>query len=83
MKIIEVAFHRNGISGNSFHAVIFDDEKEGRMIGTLFDEPGSCAIYKIEELTKNNISFGMGNSWRGDYYESILRAAIKEYEEKR
>jgi len=79
VKIKKASFHRNGIGGAGFYAIIFEDEEYGLMIASLFDEPGHCAVYNISELEKENIEFANGNSWRGDNYEEKLRPLIDEY----
>ena len=82
LNIVSASFHRNGIGGEGFYAIIFDDAEHGRMIASLFDEAGYCAVYKISEIEKGNIGFAMGNSWRGDMYESELRPLLKEFMDK-
>ncbi len=79
VKIVSASFHRNGIGGMGFYAILFDDEEQGRMVASLFDEEGYCAVYQIEELTKGNIEFAQGNSWCGDKYETVLRPALEEF----
>ncbi len=79
VKILQASWHRNGIGGIGFYAILFDDAERGRMIATLFDEPGYCAVYKVEELANGNTLFAQGNSWRGDQYEDALRPALNEY----
>lgn len=79
IKIISASYHRNGICGAGFYAIIFDDSKNGRMVASIFDESGYCAVYNIEELAKGNIEFARGNSWRGDDFEHELRPALEEY----
>ena len=83
LKIINASWHRNGVGGVGFYAVLFDDCDNGRMVASLFDEPGYCAIYSVEELDKGNVAFACGNSWRGDQYESELRPLLKEFLEKK
>ncbi len=83
LKLVDVSWHRNGISGEGFYAVLFDDPENGRMIASLFDSPGHCAVYSIKELNKGNIAFAMGNSWRGDHYENELRKLIEARESGR
>ena len=81
LKIKELSYHRNGICGEGFHAVLFDWKDKGtlrHMVGTVFDGAGQCAIYEVAELAKGNIAFACGNSWRGDNFEGELRAAIKK-----
>lgn len=80
--IISASWHRNGVGGVGFYAILFDDEKKGRMIASLFDERGYCAVYKVEELGNANIAFAQGNSWRGDKYECVLRPALQEWLKK-
>ncbi len=82
LKIVSASFHRNGIGGAGFYAILFDDKEHGRMIASLFDEPGCCAVYNVEELAKGNVAFANGNSWRGDHYESALRTLLKEREDE-
>lgn len=79
-KILNVAHHRNGISGNPFHVVTFRDGRQ-KMIGIVFEEPGSIAVFDSDLLAQDVIAFGE-NSWRGDDYETFLRAAAKQYDNK-
>lgn len=76
IKILKSDFHRNGISGLGFQVTIFewkDDENSTRtMVGIRFDEQGAVAVFDLEELAKQNIEFGGGNSWRGDNFEPHL-----------
>lgn len=84
MKINEVHYHRNGISGEPFHVVKFT-EKKTNFIGVVFplDDGdtwnGRVAVFDLDLLAQGNIAFGE-NSWRGDTYESALRQAITFYE---
>lgn len=77
MKIKQVEYHRNGICGNGFHVVTFTDKKRP-MVGIVFDEKGSCAVFDTDMLGKGIIEFGV-NSWRGDTYEDALRDAITKH----
>lgn len=84
IKAKEVSYHRNGICGAGFHVILFnwlDDETKivRHMVGTVFEESGYCAVYDVDMLSKGNIRFAKGNSWRGDEFEPCLRAAIEEY----
>ena len=84
---ITVNYHRNGICGEGFHAVTFDfKEEEGepsrRMIGIVFEEPYHCAVLDVGLLAgKIGAKFG-ANSFRGDYFESELRAAIAAHQKE-
>src|SRR5574338_1203323 len=80
-NIIDCSWHRNGVGGVGFYAVLFEGN-EGLMIASLFDEPGYCAVYHVGMLGEKNIAFARGNSWRGDSYESELRPMVKEWSEK-
>lgn len=79
VTIVQASWHRNGISGIGFYAILFDDAEQGRMIASLFDEAGYCAVYKVDELAKGNTLFARGNSWRGDRYADALRPALEKY----
>ena len=83
IKIIEIACHRNGVSGMPFNVVRFDCKDNGRMVGIVLpketdEDTGlvNCFVLNIDKLDEDVISFGE-NSWRGDDYAKELRAAIK------
>ena len=75
--LIDIASHRNGISGAPFAVVLFEDiGKEGsRKLAILFEEMHYCAVLDVAKLATGDIAFG-SNSWRGDEYEPALRLAI-------
>lgn len=90
LSIIEASYHRNGVGGIGFYAILFNDleaesENQNPMIASLFDGDvegqlsGFCAVYSVPELKAENIAFAQGNSWRGDRYESALRPLLKAY----
>ena len=77
-NIISIASHRNGICGEPFHVVLFEDNPgpEGsRKVGIVFAAPHHVAVLDIAKLAAGDIAF-MSNSWRGDVYEPHLRNAI-------
>lgn len=76
ITVLNIAYHRNGVSGAPFHLVHFK-ESGFNMLATVFDEPGVIAVVCLDYLP--NIAFGE-NSWRGDQYEQTIREAIKENE---
>jgi len=74
----DVAYHRNGVSGNDFCVITFDTISEGEryhMVATVFKEKGSVAVFDREKLGMGVIGFGL-NSWRGDDFEEELRKII-------
>jgi len=81
LTIIDASWHRNGVAGEGFYAILFDDAECGRMIASLFDEAGYCAVYNVPELARGNIEFG-SNSWRGDQYAEELRRLLPPYLKK-
>lgn len=80
IKVSQVAYHRNGVGGEGFYAIRFNDPEQGDMVASVFDGEGRVAVYNIDLLKTDGVTFGV-NSWRGDHYESALRKAIKEHEE--
>ncbi len=82
-RIIEIDYHRNGISGAPFHAVRFthiDDAGERRyLLATVFEEKGAVAVLATDRLLEQGVAFGV-NSWRGDQFEPELRKAIEAHE---
>ena len=75
VRLQQVAYHRNGICGAPFHAVLFVDPKQGPMLGVVFDQPHHVAVLQLDKLSRGDITFG-SNSWRGDQYEPQLRRLI-------
>lgn len=80
-KVLDISYHRNGMSGDGFHVVAFKNGGE-KMIATVFEENGKCAILSVDLLNRDIIKSGV-NSWRCEYFEDDLRKAIEEWEEKR
>ena len=93
MKItpISVAHHRNGVSGEPFHCVIFDKIEHGetiRMLAVRFpDDEGEgfqnprIAVFDVALLYESNIEFG-SNSFRGDHFVDDIDKAIKAHYEE-
>lgn len=79
LTIIDIAYHRNGVAGAPFHAILFRDTgAEGsRKVAILFGEQYCCAVLDVGKLTNGDIAF-RSNSWRGDNYEPSLRKAIAD-----
>lgn len=87
-RLVALSHHRNGISGASFHIVLFDwkdpDQAETRrMSAVVFAEQGYCAVLDTAETMAGNIMFACGNSWRGDHFEDDCRKWIAEWESER
>lgn len=81
IEVQEVAYHRNGIAGEGFHAVRFRWETDRgieNFVGTVFDGSGRCAVLSLDRIAESGVAFG-DNSWRGDVVEPELRRAIKNY----
>ncbi len=76
--IERVTYHRNGISGNGFFAILFRQFNNTPMLGVVFDEEGSVACFNRSLIGEGQIDFGQ-NSFRGDEFEQALRTAIAEY----
>ena len=88
MQVLQVAHHRNGVFGESFYIVEFDDDPEDegetvRMVAIVFDAPMHTAVLSVNGLANGNIGFAQGNSWRGDHFDADLRKAIAQFEADR
>jgi hypothetical protein len=84
LRIIDIASHRNGVSGESFYVVLFNDSERAdrRKVAILFERPFQCAVLAVGKLANGDIAFG-SNSWRGDDYEPSLRQAIHAFNQRR
>lgn len=81
IDVLKVAYHRNGVGGNGFHAVLFKYDKSLK-VGVVFEEQASVAVLDVGLLHKGVIESGV-NSWRGDVFEMALRVACDEYDNSR
>lgn len=81
LQVQELAYHRNGVSGEGFYVIRFlfnpDDEGIENFLAVVFDTPGQCAVIGLDRISTQGVKFAGGNSWRGDWFESELREAIK------
>ena len=78
VTIEQIARHRNGICGATFHVVLFRDPVS-RKLAIVFEQPGHVAVLDLEHAHAGEIRFGF-NSFRGDVYEPLLRTAIQRFE---
>lgn len=90
--IEQVAYHRNGVSGEGFWAVVFTDPEQayaGRFLATIFgdeDPKGefyncSTAVISLDLAVQGDIGVKFGaNSWRGDHYDAMLRVGVERWE---
>jgi len=84
LTIEKIAYHRNGVCGEPFKAVIFQDDGK-RMVAVRFeDDPKDggfsaprCAVFDLDLLAQGVIEFGV-NSWRGDHYADELDKSLEE-----
>ena len=78
-KVVQVAFHRNGVSGTPFHVILFtsDEAPANPKMAVVFDQPGAVAVFDLDLLSEGVIKFGQ-NSFRGDDFEPDLRLAIDD-----
>lgn len=76
LEVVDISWHRNGISGVGFYAILFKnkDERNELFVAALYDAPGYCSVLRVADLSDptKGVRFGI-NSWRGDYYEPELR----------
>jgi len=85
LTIDKIAYHRNGVAGEPFKAVIFKYDKK-KMLAIRFDDgaPDSigfsnprCAVFDLDLLAQGVIEFGE-NSWRGDNFADELDKLLQE-----
>lgn len=86
IKVKTIAHHRNGISGEGFHIVLFDDSENGPMMAVVLDRDAyerlgqvPCFVLNTDLLAKGEIRFTY-NSWRGDNYYNLLLAEIDKWD---
>ena len=94
IKILKSDYHRNGVSGEPFRAIIFqhsedEGDKPKTMVAIRFKDDSKdkggfsaprCAVFDLALLYEGVIEFGE-NSWRGDHFATYLDKALEEVEE--
>ena len=84
IKVLEIEYHRNGISGEGFYAVRFTSRPYGtnseplNFLATVFDRPGCVSVICLDAIAEHGVGFG--NKWRGDEFAPAIRKAIKARE---
>lgn len=82
LKLKKVDYHRNGVAGAPFYAVLFEMVEGGKkrnMVASVFtDKGGYCSVYDVDLLAKGSVTFGE-NSWRGDHFQEELMRLIKKH----
>lgn len=79
IKVVNLDYHRNGVAGEPFHAVVFRDTGPDASVklGVVFDRIGHVAVFDIAKLADCDVEC-VSNAWRGDYYEPALRRAVEK-----
>ena len=87
IKIKASDYHRNGMSGHGFTVSIFEAMVDGtrhRMLAVDFGETAdeatgfvACAVLDLDMTAVEDITFAMGNSWRGDHFHKELRKVTR------
>lgn len=78
MKVISVQYHRNGITGMPFYAVLFKDEDRTTKVAVSFEwdgrafESAPIAVLDVADLASGKVD----SKYRGDFYEKFVRQAI-------
>ena len=81
LQIIDMDYHRNGVSGLPFRVALVDDANQSDVkVVIMFEAEGHTAVLSLNKLMDEDISFG-SNSWRGDLYEEALRQEMFDDEE--
>jgi hypothetical protein len=78
-KATQIEYHRNGVSGDGFYAVLFKDKSfgKGNFLANVFDDKGHIAVINLDLIAE--LGIGQGNKWRSDVIENKLIKAIKEH----
>ena len=85
MKVKQLEYHRNGICGEPFHVAIVTEGRDRRLVIHFEGKGSKCgmetitAAFDLAMLADGEIRFGV-NSFRGDHYSALMRAAIAQRE---
>jgi hypothetical protein len=96
-NVVDVVWHRNGVSGHGFHSVLFQGAKgtelEGQqLVATVFDvevtsEDEPTGIERLDGVVavlnvSEIVMADIGGRFRGDRFEADLREAIRVWREE-
>lgn len=74
IEIVASASHKNGRGGMPYTVAIFDDPAESdTKLAVLFEEPGYCAVFSLEDLSNNE---DLSGDWTASRYEERLRELL-------
>ena len=80
IKIRKMARHRNGISGEPFHVLLFSSKEISNGIAIIFKEASGLnpmvAILDLDKAATGDIAFG-SNSWHGDEFSDQIRLTLE------
>lgn len=89
MKALSVDYHRNGVGGEPFRVVLFEDDDGTVKVAISFDDDEPeveggfvnprVAVLQVDKLAAGDVRFGT-NSWRGDHYARWVREQVKAKE---
>ena len=78
-KIEQIAYHRNGVCGAPFYAVLFTANEDGkRYLASVFEASAHVSVICLDRIADHGVTFG-DNSFRGDHFEDELRPAIAQH----
>ena len=74
LEVVASALHKNGKNGKPYVVAIFDDPAESdTKLAVLFDEPGYCAVFSLEDLSNFE---DLSGDWTASRYEPLLRPVM-------
>jgi hypothetical protein len=74
-QIVSVAYHRNGIGGEGFYRVEFDEtEYKNRLVAVVLEPESDERLGAIGVFV---ISPDCTDAWRGDQFADALRSIVK------
>ncbi len=82
IEIRDVAYHRNGIAGLPFYAVLFNDTDAGmfNQVATIDEDGKDCRVINAGMVvTAGEIGTRHMNKWRGDRYLHEIKEAMREH----
>jgi len=88
VRVTSVAHQRNGVAGDPFYVALIDDPEEGQLVAIIpcsateddAEQDGfPCYVLGVDKLREGDVAFA-SNSYRGDHYYELVRAAALAYE---
>lgn len=78
MRLIQIDYHRNGVTGNPFFALLIKHEGKTFLITANEHKPEETRVICVDMIKDHGVTFAI-NSWRPEYFMPFVGDCINTY----